>query len=79
MPIFTGHGRVDGVTKPSMSPETNSESMRPIATVNRARPSSASAWPRVRVPGAIHAQKIRMPAAAATKMAVSSSSPCGAM
>ena len=51
----------------------------PITIVNSARPSSASAWPRVRAPGAIHAQKMRSPAAPATKIAYSSSRPCGAM
>ena len=34
---------------------------------------------RVRAPGAIHAQKMRRPAAAATKTLVSSSRPCGTM
>ena len=43
-----------------------------------ARAVSASARPRVRCgPGAIQAQPIRRPTPAATKMPVSSSSPCG--
>ena len=79
MPIFTGHGQSSLVTYPSMSPETSSARVSPTATVMRARPSSASACPLVRAPGAIHDQKMRMPAAPATKIAYSSSWPCGAM
>ena len=79
MPILSGTGQGCGVTKPSMIPLTSSTSTSPIATVMRARPSSASAWPRVRAPGAIHDHEMRRPAAAATKIAVSSSRPCGRM
>lgn len=73
------HGRDDPVMKPSMSPETASTPTSPIATVNSARPSSASARARGRRPGSTQVQNRRSPAAPATNTAVSSSRPCGAM
>ena len=79
MPVLIGHGQSCRVTNPSMMPETSSAITSPTTIVNIARPSAASAWPRVLAPGAIHAQKMRMPVAPATKMAYSSSSPWGEM
>ena len=79
MPILTGHGHGWAVTNPSIAPETASAMISPTAIVASERPAAASASPRVRRPGATHAQKMCSPAAAATKMHVSSSRPCGRM
>ncbi len=70
-------GSCDGVTSASTSPEISSQTASPRAIAPSARPSVASACDRVRRPGAIHDQPSRRPAPAATKIKVSSSSPCG--
>jgi hypothetical protein len=51
-----------------MTPEISRKMTMPTTMVKKARPSSASAWRRVRAPGAIHDQKIIRPAAAARKI-----------
>ena len=79
MPILTGHGHGCGVTKPSMSPRRQSEEHEPDRDRASDRAVLGERSPRERGPGATHAQKMRRPAAAATKMHVSSSRPCGRM
>jgi hypothetical protein len=62
-----------------MTPEISSTQTSPSAIATTVRPCLARASPRVRPPGSTTVQPSRSPVPAATKTAVSSSSPCGVM
>ncbi|MFN8016791.1 MAG: DUF58 domain-containing protein [Acidimicrobiales bacterium] len=70
--------RPRGVTKPSTIPHGTSSAAHPRATSTPARPSARSASARVRWPGCTMAHPTRSPAAPATVMSDSSSTPWGA-
>ena len=70
-------GRSDGVTKASVNPAKTNITIVPSRTVTARSPSSASAVPRVRSPGANMAHAILRPAPDATAIAVSSMRPWG--